>query len=271
MQQLELIAAKKLLATDMKSNKANNQMRYKSAEKIISNELGDLYSNNEKHRCFSKEVAILMKKDVLYCTHIIRGKDIVCIRCYDILTRLQKPPKHESTFSNEKVNGCLTAKCGSIKSHYNLKRLGKCDCFKRYEPYRCTPQMKSYWTLLMVIKFSLKILMPRDIRIMLFNYIDRTEYIINNSHLHTVPYGDFPKAKTFLKKYHSACPNKKYDDAQIAMFISLTLDMKELWKDMYPRLSKRQRKAQNRALVEANRKPKRSHAERYAAYLESKK
>jgi len=113
---------------------------------------------------------------------------------------------------------------------------------------------------------------PKDIRIILFNYIDRSEYIINDTQLHTIPYGDFSKAKTFLKNYHSACPNKKYDDEQIAKFISLTLDMKEIWKNMYPqRISNRQRRAQNRAIVEANRKPKRSHDERYAAYIALKK
>jgi len=41
---------------------------------------------------------------------------------------------------------------------------------------------------------------------------------------------------------------------------------------MYPqRISNRQRRAQNRAIVEANRKPKRSHDERYAAYIALKK
>lgn len=263
---------------DMKANLEKTKTSYNDAEMVVRTELGDLYSNNEKHRCFSKEVALLLQKEVPYCTHIVKGKDIVCTRCWNILTRLQPPATHE--------HGCLTAKCGSLKSHYSLKRLPKCECFKPYEPLRYTPKMKSYWTLLMILKFSLKIWIPKDIRKMLFEYIDRTEYIINDSRLHTVPYGDFPNAKAFLKKYHSACPNQKYDEEKIAWFISHTLDMKEIWKKRYPqRINNRQRKAINRAKLEENRKPKRSHEEREerranwmknvelmgTAYLESKK
>jgi len=130
---------------EMKANEEKIMKNYRDAKKIVMDELGDLYSHNEKHRCFSKEMALLMKKEVPYCTHIIRGKKIVCIRCYDILIRLQKPPIHEF--------GCLTAKCGSMKSHYNLRKLEKCDCFTRYLPYRYTRRMQSYWTLLLILKF----------------------------------------------------------------------------------------------------------------------